>query len=164
MDFSNLPPFTVDKVICNEPCGVLGRRNWDRGAEVKCKNEIWQLSLLFFSKTFLDKERNVEKSFIFLYLSLKEKTYKILSRLCPFSVEFHFSISINGAKECHPYQWRIAFELGWVHFLYLLCGLEGLHFLALWVQSRRFLYLIPKVLLERFFSCSLLIRCCLVVR
>jgi hypothetical protein len=77
VDFSNLPPFIVDKVICNEPCGILGRGDWKRGTEAKCKNEIWQTSLFLFSKTFLDKERNTEKkTFIFLYLSLKEKHTK----------------------------------------------------------------------------------------
>jgi hypothetical protein len=40
VEFSNLLPFIVDKVICNEPCGILERGEWGRFSEVKCKNEI----------------------------------------------------------------------------------------------------------------------------
>jgi hypothetical protein len=110
-----------------------GRGECKRGTEAKCKNEIWQSSL-FFSKIFLVKERNTEKKFFsFLYFSLKEK-HKILSRLCPFSVECHSSLSIKGPKKCHQNQWSIAFEMGRVHFLCLLCGLEGLKLLTLWVN------------------------------
>jgi hypothetical protein len=66
VDFSNLPPFIVDKFICNEPCGILGRGEWKRGTEAKCKNEIWQPTL-FFSKTFMDKETSIEKKSVLVF-------------------------------------------------------------------------------------------------
>jgi len=98
VDFSNIPPFIVDKFICNEPCGILGRGDWKRGTEAKCKNEIWQTSL-FFSKTFLDKERyNKKKSVLVFFIFLWKKNIQNSLEDCPFSVECHSSLSVKGPK------------------------------------------------------------------
>jgi hypothetical protein len=64
---------------------------------------------------------------------LKEKHTKFsrgLSFLCGMSLQF----ICKGTKEFHPNQWSIVFEMGRVYFLCLLCGLEGLQLLALWVN------------------------------
>lgn len=132
MDFSNLPPFIVDKFICNEPCGILWRGEWKRGTEAKCKNEIWQ-RVCSLVRLFWIKKGIIKKFFSFLYLSLKEKHTKF-SRGLSFLCGMPFQFICKGTKRMSSEPVKYCFRNGSSSFLCLLCGLEGLQLLALWVN------------------------------